>query len=219
MPAMRHLLTLSIVLSSVVVLVGLGLQDSPSPNPSPRLVNGDTTRAMQDLPPAVREYYRDYNFVAAFSTPVERMNVLSAAETGTLPELSERLRDVHRRMQTLRRHEMTASPKTMQPERILPSVMPQLLQVERVFRGDDVTEVASAPAEADDRLTVQVLAFPFGDPVNAKLVAAYDSGDTPSFSGAGSWKPTRRTVHRWYLVDGQWLRNPTSFQRLDPPTR
>ena len=152
MPAMRHLLTLSIVLSSVVVLVGLGLQDSPSPNPSPRLVNGDTTRAMQ-------------------------------------------------------------------PERILPSVMPQLLQVERVFRGDDVTEVASAPAEADDRLTVQVLAFPFGDPVNAKLVAAYDSGDTPSFSGAGSWKPTRRTVHRWYLVDGQWLRNPTSFQRLDPPTR
>lgn len=216
---MRYLPTLSLLLSSVVVLAGFGWTNAPSPGPSPMYADGDTTDAMQDLPPALRDYYHDYNFVAAFSTPVERMNVLSAAETGTLPELSNRLREVHQRMQTLRRHEMRASPETMQPEQILPAVVPQLLQVERVVRSDDVTESASAPAEADAVLHVRVIAFPFGDQVNAKLVAAYDSGEDPSFSGAGSWKPTRIKTHRWYYVDGQWMRNPTNLRLLDPPTR
>ena len=157
--------------------------------------------AAAPLPPEIHDYYRDHNFVSAFSTASERRMVAQRRH----PLATDRLQRVAAAMSRLA--ERTA--------RIDPHFVMSVGDDEAVRRADLVRVSAFESDVSAGEATVHLESLSLGSPGNLTLIAKFEElappGRQPALDdllAAGARAPVRSfEVHRWRWVDGTWRRD------------
>lgn len=173
------------------------------------LRNRPDSQSTSSIPPQIEEFYEDYNFVASFSTPSEREELIGLFARETLPNSlrSSRINRVFRMMKELYTHLFRIDPKMVNPymprtQYIKYFFLPELLDVKKINRSDKKT-------------VVEVGAYFVEPEIVNRFIAEYekDNGDEekiPSEKERLEW--LKKTVvpttefHIWFLQGDKWMR-------------
>ncbi|MCG6892812.1 MAG: hypothetical protein LJE65_04345 [Desulfobacteraceae bacterium] len=159
-----------------------------------------TAQQGPSLPPEMAAYYRDTNFVAAFSTVEERQRLSAGQESPetALPR-DGRLADVRNAMERLK--DRTWQPFSEQetlPEDVL--VRSDWMRVIQVFVDRETA-------------MVRVRVVPVPQRLQEKWIAGYEperatspsDGDHRRSQDVGT-ADSRVEMHFWFTIDGRWMR-------------
>jgi hypothetical protein len=176
---------------------------------SGRLKNQTDFQPPPSIPAQISEFYEDYNFVASFSTPAEREELINLFARETLPAnvRSDRMNRVFRMMKELYTHIFSIDPKMVNPlvprtQYIKYFFLPELLDVKKIDRSDK-------------KAVVEVCAYSVGPEFVNRFISEYEKNN-----GEGKKLPSedermdlakenvfpRTEFHIWFLQDGKWMR-------------
>lgn len=166
-------------------------------------------QSIPSIPFQIAEFYEDYNFVASFSTPSEREELIGLFARETLPDDmgSDRMSRVFRMMKELYSRMVRIDPKMVIP--IGPSsqyikyfFLPELLDVRKVDRSDK-------------KAVVEVCAYSVGPEFVNRFISEYEKNggeeeklppDDERMDLVKKRVFPRTEFHIWFLQDGKWMR-------------
>lgn len=159
------------------------------------------------VPAEVKQYVAAHNFVAAFSTPQERLALArydapADVQRGTG---SERLKTVFVHARLREALHVDIDPGMPNPIDQAPKWDPPLgvLQVERVQSTDG------------SRMFVEVRRYSLDPETVAQFIASYDEDAAPPRIDAAFRGTPRRVVQVWTRVDGRWRMHRAQLYDLD----
>lgn len=166
------------------------------------------------IPEDILEFYRNYNFVCAFTTRSERMRLVSCLEDGVLPKEfeSQRYQEVLSRMKRL-----IAQVLIIDPEMVMPRGVGKDLQ-KVVFR-QELFEVHSY-RRIKDGAGVDVLTYSMQPETALRYIQEYENnqGDTSKLptedeilNEARSLIEQRRETHNWSYINGRWMKTFANY--------
>jgi len=162
------------------------------------------------IPPQIAEFYEDYNFVASFSTPSEREELIDLFARETLPDdlRSDRMNRVFRMMKELYSRMVRIDPKMVIPvgprtQYIKYFFLPELLDIKKIDRSGE-------------KAVVEVCAYSVGPEFVNRFISEYEenNGEEKKMiptedERMGLVKRSvfpRTEFHIWLLQDGKWMR-------------
>ncbi len=166
-------------------------------------------QSSSSIPPQISEFYEDYNFVASFSTPAEREELIGLFARETLPDSlrSDRMNRVFRMMKELYTCIFRIDPKMVNPlvprtQYIKYFFLPELLDIKKIDRSDK-------------KAVVEVCAYILESEFVDRFISAYEENN-----GEEEMIPKederldlvkrnaypRTEFHIWFLQDGKWMR-------------
>ncbi len=166
------------------------------------------------IPEEILEFYRNYNFVCAFTTQSERMRLASCLEDGVLPRefADQRYLDVFSRMKRL-----IAQVLIIDPEMVLPQGVGGDLQ-KVVFR-QELFEVHHY-RRMKNGAGVDVLTYSILPEMALRYIQEYeDNQGDPSklptedeiLEEARSMIEQRRETHNWNYINGRWMKTFANY--------
>jgi hypothetical protein len=166
------------------------------------------------IPQDILKFYRDYNFVCAFTTPSERMRLVSCLEEGILPDEldNQRYQEIFSCMKRL-----IAQVLIIDPDMVLPPGVGKDMQ-KVVFRPE-LFEVPSY-RRIKDGAGIDVIAYAMRPEMTARYISGYEDnqGDASKLpteaqilEEAGSRIEQRRETHSWKYINGRWLKTFGSY--------
>lgn len=166
------------------------------------------------LPGGIQEFYRDYNFVCAFTTPAERMRMAACLEDGILPGglNSKRHVEVFARMKRI-----VAQVHIIDSEMVIPPGSGKNLQ-KVVFR-QELFEVRNFRRRGDEA-GVDVFAYSIEPEVSMRYIAEYEKNEGKSdqipsgaevLEAARSRVEQRQETHNWKYLKGRWVKTFANF--------
>ncbi len=157
----------------------------------------------------IAEFYEDYNFVASFSTPSEREELIGLFARETLPDdlSSDRMNRVFRMMKALYSRMVRIDPKMVIPvgprtQYIKYFFLPELLEVKKIDRSGK-------------KAVVEVCAYSVGPEFVNRFISEYEENNgeeekiPPEDERMDLVKESvfpRTEFHIWFLQDGNWMR-------------
>lgn len=167
------------------------------------------------IPAQISQYYRDYNFVSSFSSPGERSRLASYISISQ-KQLPTHLK--HKRLRRICKLMRKLNLQVMQTDLGMLLGQPNLYKIRT-----ELMKVCGAQRHGNG-ITVEVLVYNLDSGVNLQLISLYDKyrGDEKSIPSeeqciemAKSPTAPRREIHRWTLVDRNWLKAEANIILLE----
>jgi len=166
------------------------------------------------IPQDILKFYQNYNFVCAFTTPSERMRLVSCLEEGILPDEldNQRFQEIFSRMKRL-----IAQVLIIDPDMVLPPGVGKDLQ-KVVFR-QELFEVHSYRRNKDGA-GIDVIAYAIKPEMAVRYISEYEDNqgnasklptDAQILDEAGSRIERRSETHSWKYINGRWLKTFGSY--------
>jgi hypothetical protein len=159
------------------------------------------------VPPEIKEYVTASNFVAAFSTPQERLALAryDAPEDVKRDTGSERLKAIFLRAHQLMKLDIQVDPDMNLPmhrERVLMSP-PGWLQIE------------SVRSVGDSRILIEMLVYRLDREAVAQFIASHEENETPPEIETAFRTAPHRMVQEWVRINGSWRKKEAHLHYLD----
>jgi len=161
------------------------------------------------LPNEISTYYEANNFVVAFSTIRERIEMVQYNSEKDLPDhlISKRCKMIFKKMQELKDKELLFDSKIFVPKgkRSLRSVFAGIIQMENVRYIDDKS------------IEVKTIIYKLDSETNARLVSSYERDNETVFPMNWNYSATilYREIHKWIKVKNCWLKDPTAISLIE----
>ncbi len=166
------------------------------------------------IPEDILEFYRNYNYVCAFTTPSERMRMAACLDDGVLPaEMdSRRYHEIFSRMKRV-----IAQVLIIDPEMVLPHGVGKNLQ-KVVFR-QELFEVR-AFRRNNGEAGIDVFAYALEPEMALRYISEFEDnqGDSSKITTeaeilqeARSRIVQRRETHNWNYRNGRWMKSFSSY--------
>ena len=154
------------------------------------------------VPADVQDYYRDHNFVSAFSTVGERQLVAQARR----PPASRRMTRVAAAMKRLAQRIEDVDPGIVSP--VAPAT-------EHILREDILRVTSFEGSESKGEAWVRLEALRLDHPARLMLISRFEdlaaADRRPSVDdlvvAGGRLLVATEEIHRWLWIDGEWRRD------------